>query len=300
MSDPSGAIGTLPNILIRPGGRRLAWTESGTRNGRPVMVLHGTPGCRYSRYADEATLKQAGIRQISYDRPGYADSDPLPGRSVRDAVADIEAILDAAGVVRAGFIGTSGGGPHALAVATLLASRATLVHCNVGTAPRLLLGDELFFEGMDPENIHRFRVVDRPREQAHEALRGDMDRAVAAARTDPMKIHGKMKMPEADAVIFRRIADSYAATLLESLRPGYWGFIDDFSATARDWGFDPREAKAPVIVEYGAQDVNVPVGHGRWIAENVPGAKIIVNQEGGHRSAPEKMLERLITLAQAD
>ena len=290
----------LPNFLIRPGGRRLAWTENGARDGRPVMVLHGTPGCRLARYADEEKLKAAGIRQITYERPGYAYSDAQPGRKVCDAVADIEAILNAAGVTRAGFIGTSGGGPHALAVATLLAPRATLVHCNVGTAPRNLLGDDLFFEGMDPENIHRFRVTDRSREQAHEALRSDMDRAVQAARTDPMTIHGKMKMPEADAMVFRRIADSYAATLLESLRPGYWGFIDDFIATGRDWGFDPRQAKAPVIIEYGAQDVNVPAGHGRWLAQNVPGAQVLVNPEGGHRSPPEKVLERLVTLARAD
>src|SRR5690606_24525514 len=124
-----------------------------------VMVLHGTPGCRLARYADAGQLSEAGIRQISYERPGYGHSDPQPGRRVSDAVADIEAILDAAGIERAGFIGNSGGGPHALAVATLLASRATRVHCNVGVAPRLLVGDECFFDGMDAENIRRFRTV---------------------------------------------------------------------------------------------------------------------------------------------
>ncbi len=290
---------TPPNILHRPGGRRLAWTESGTHGGCPVVVLHGTPGCRLSRYGDDEKLRKAGIRQISYERPGYGYSDPQPGRSVRDAVADIEAILDAAGVERAGFIGTSGGGPHALAVATLLASRATLVHCNVGVAPRALLGDERFFEGMDPENIRRFRAADLPREQTCAVLKSDLDRGIAAARTDPMTIAGNMKMPEADVAVMRQTAASYAANFIEALRPGYWGFVDDFSAMARDWGFDPREAKAPVIVEYGLHDVNVPAGHGHWLAENIPGARTIVNTEGGHRSLPEKFLERLKTLAQA-
>ncbi|MDP9140560.1 MAG: alpha/beta hydrolase [Pseudomonadota bacterium] len=299
MSASDTATGASPNILHRPGGRRLAWTENGAHDGRPVVVLHGTPGCRLSRYGDDENLRKAGIRQISYERPGYGYSDPQPGRSVKDAVADIEVILDAAGVERAGFIGNSGGGPHALAVATLLASRATLVHCNVGVAPRLLLGDEGFFEGMDPENIRRFRAADLPREQTHAALTSDLDRMVAAARVDPMTIAGDMKMPEADAAVMRLTAASYAANFIEALRPGYWGFIDDFSAMARDWGFDPREAEAPVIIEYGFHDVNVPEGHGRWLAENIPGATVIVNAEGGHRSLPQKFLERLKTLAQA-
>lgn len=291
---------TAPNLLRRPDGRRLAWAENGARDGRPVVVLHGTPGCRLARYDDADALRKAGIRQISYERPGYGHSDPQPGRRVGDAVADIEAILDAAGIARAGFIGTSGGGPHALAVATLLAPRATLVHCNVGVAPRPMLGDERFFEGMDPENIRRFRAADLPREQTCAALTSDLDRMVAAARVDPMTIAGDMKMPAADVAVMRQTAASYAANFLEALRPGYWGFVDDFSAMARDWGFDPRQVKVPVIIEYGVHDVNVPAGHGRWLAENVPGASVIVNAEGGHRSLPEKMLARLKTLAQAD
>lgn len=290
----------VPNLLHRPDGRRIAWAENGAADGRPVFVLHGTPGCRLVRYGDSEKLKEAGIRQLSYDRPGYGYSDPQPGRSVRDSVGDIEAILDAAGIARAGFIGTSGGGPSALAVATLLSSRVTLAYCNVGVAPRLALGDAAFFEGMDAENVRRFKAVDLPRDQAHQELVSDLDRAVAAARTDPMTIHGNMKLPEADVAIMRKTADSYAANLLEAVRAGYWGFIDDFASHARDWGFDPRQVKIPVIIEYGMHDVNVPAGHGRWLAQNVPGAKVIVNHEGGHRSTPEKVLERLKTLAAAD
>jgi pimeloyl-ACP methyl ester carboxylesterase len=115
-----------------------------------------------------------------------------------------------------------------------------------------------------------------------------------------MTIHGNMKMPEVDLAIMRQTAASYAANLLEATRAGYWGFIDDFAANTRDWGFDPREARAPLIIEYGLHDVNVPAGHGRWFAANIPGAKVIVNHEGGHRSLPEKVLARLQTLAQAD
>ena len=287
----------LPNLLLRPGGRRLAWTENGCRDGRPVLVLHGAPGCRLARYSDSKILEARGIRQISYDRPGYGASDPLPGRSIGDAAGDIEAMLDAAGVARVGIIGTSGGGPHALAVASLLASRATLVYCNVGVAPRQLL-NEKFFEGMDPENIRRFKSAEQPRDRAHRELVADMDRILAAARDNPLDMIGGMRLPAADAAVMRRHAADIARTILEALRPGCWGYVDDLSAITRDWGFDPRCARVPVIIEYGVQDVNVPASHGRWLADNIPGARVLVNQ-AGHLSSQSEMLHRLEVVAAA-
>jgi len=52
-------------------GRRLAYAVWGDPAGFTVVVLHGTPGCRLNRYPDERALAAAGIRVITYDRPGY-------------------------------------------------------------------------------------------------------------------------------------------------------------------------------------------------------------------------------------
>lgn len=111
------------HVLHLPDGRRLAWTDSGDPAGSAVLLLHGSPGCRLGRQTELEQLAADGIRQITYDRPGYGLSDPHPGRTVADAVADVRAVLDAAGVERAGVIGGSGGGPHALALATMLPER---------------------------------------------------------------------------------------------------------------------------------------------------------------------------------
>src|SRR5687767_10304683 len=121
-------------VLALPDGRSLAWTQSGAVGGRAVLLLHGTPGSRLGRQTELDALAAADVRQITYDRPGYGGSDPHPGRSVVDVVADARAVLDAAGVDRAAVIGGSGGGPHALALATLLPERCTVVHCVVGVA----------------------------------------------------------------------------------------------------------------------------------------------------------------------
>jgi pimeloyl-ACP methyl ester carboxylesterase len=36
----------------RPGGGVVAWAAWGDPDGRPLMVLHGTPGSRLARSAD--------------------------------------------------------------------------------------------------------------------------------------------------------------------------------------------------------------------------------------------------------
>ena len=63
-----------------PDGRTLAVEDAGDPGGRPVMVHGGTPGGRrlYGRTVADAAAR--GLRLISYDRPGYGDSTPQPGR----------------------------------------------------------------------------------------------------------------------------------------------------------------------------------------------------------------------------
>jgi len=58
-----------------PDGRGLAYSEWGDLAGRPVVLLHGTPGSRLICLDEDATLA-AGVRLLTMDRPGYGLSDP--------------------------------------------------------------------------------------------------------------------------------------------------------------------------------------------------------------------------------
>src|SRR5580704_5731338 len=131
-----------------PDGRVLTFAEWGDLEGSPVIFLHGTPGCRLSRHPNQELVRSTGAHVITYDRPGYGQSDRDPGRSVAGCAADVAAIADALGFDRFAVRGGSGGGPHALAVAALLGDRITRVACVVGCAPYDALGDA-WFDGMD-------------------------------------------------------------------------------------------------------------------------------------------------------
>ena len=70
---------------------------------------------------------------------------------------------------------------------------------------------------------------------------------------------------------------------------GVWGWVDDDLAFIRPWGFDVTEIGVRVLVRYGSTDVLVPPAHGKWLAENVPGSVVKVDDVAGHLGAdPEQ------------
>ncbi len=81
-------------------GRELAAEAFGDPEGRPVFLLHGTPGSRLGPVPDEAALRDRRVRLITYDRPGYGGSARHPRRRVADAAADVSAVADALGIGR--------------------------------------------------------------------------------------------------------------------------------------------------------------------------------------------------------
>ena len=123
--------------LDLPDGRRLVAHATDLPPGAgPTLLWHnGSPhtGALLPPVVDVAS--ERGIQVVSYGRPSYGGSSPKPGRTVADAAADVEVILDALGVDRVVTMGASGGGPHALACAALLPERATAAVTLAGVAP---------------------------------------------------------------------------------------------------------------------------------------------------------------------
>jgi pimeloyl-ACP methyl ester carboxylesterase len=103
-------------------GRVLRTRDRGAADGRPVFLLHGGLGSRLVLDPLSATAA-AGLRLLSYDRPGFGGSTPQPGRTVADTAADVAAIADQLHLDGFAVWGESGGGPFALACAALLPDR---------------------------------------------------------------------------------------------------------------------------------------------------------------------------------
>lgn len=289
-------MSSLPPVQ-GPDGRQLGVAEWGDPAGRPVFSLHGTPGSRLRRPPNEDPLRAAGLRVLMYDRPGYGASDRHRGRSVVDCVADVEAIADSLGLTQFHVIGGSGGGPHALAVGARMPDRVLGVEAFVSPAPRDRIEFD-FLAGMDPENVQEFGWALESEEVLHRELTREAAQFLGQFEDESAAVLGEVDFGEADRELMARddVRRSMGEMVREAFRNGVWGWVDDDLAMLEPWGFDLDEIAVPVTIRYGSQDVLVPAAHGEWLGRHVPGARVVVDDSGGHMIAPEEMLEIMVAL----
>jgi pimeloyl-ACP methyl ester carboxylesterase len=287
--------------LETPDGRTVAYEQIGDPAGAPVFLLHGTPGSRFSgQHPHPERVSSAGLRVITYDRPGYGRSTRQPGRSVVDCVGDVAAIADELDIERFAVTGGSGGGPHALAVAARVPERVTRAESNVGGAPYQAPGLD-WFDGMDPTNVKEFGwALD-----GEQTLAGELEREAQTVLErldqDPTALLSDFDLSASDRAVLEQadVRRHFQKSIREALAPGVWGWVDDDLAFVRPWGFHVTEIRVPVQIRYGATDVLVPAAHGVWLAAHVPNAVVDLAEGGGHLSTPDEHLERISGLVAA-
>lgn len=273
----------LEHRITTADGRTLAVAEWGDPDGLPLLGVHGTPGSRISWWEDPTIYARHGLRRLSVDRAGYGDSTRDPGRAVVDFVADIVAIADALGVDRFAITGGSGGGPHVLACAALLPDRVLRCLAQVSVAPfgEGGLPRDQWLAGMTLGNVAEFEaalVGEATIRQLCMAERGPMLDRIGAG--DPNILGSNYDMADADREQMLRHQVRMSAQLLEALKDGVDGWVDDDLAFVKPWGFDVADIRVPVRLVYGRADTLVPGPHGDWLAAHIPGAVAEVSEVG--------------------
>jgi pimeloyl-ACP methyl ester carboxylesterase len=210
-----------------------------------------------------------GIRVVTYDRPGYGLSTPLPGRKVADAAADVRAVADALGLDSFGVAGVSGGAGPALACGALLPGRALRCLGIVGHAPYFEMG-EAFFEGMEPQAQDAYRRA----HEGPEALASDW------REVEEWIDAGLPGLEDADVLL---------TSLGEGRRQGSAGFMDDSWADVADWGFALADVRVPTRWLLAVGDTSVPLAHGSWLEQHLPDVEVVVTR--GDHFGPSRELE---------
>jgi pimeloyl-ACP methyl ester carboxylesterase len=267
-------------------GRTIAFAVWGDPDGFPILALHGTPGCRLGRWPREELYLDLGVCLVTHDRAGYGRSDRNPGRRVVDEAADVRALADELDFDRFGVTGGSGGGPHVLACAALLADRVVRAVCDVGVAPLGPPGLEQddWLAGMDPENVKEFGWAVAGEAVLTRELQAEQQKIEERARVDPAAFLEGFDLSESDRAELARpeVAQILSESTFEWAVNGVGGWVDDDLAFTRPWGFDPAEISVPVLVRYGMTDVLVPPAHGEWLAANVPDGIVKISDAAGH------------------
>ena len=283
----------MTQLVKAPDGRRLSVESLGDPHGKPVFLLHGTPGGRSGPRPRGIVLHRLGIRLISYDRPGYTGSERLSGRSVADASIDVAAIADYFGIDRFSVVGRSGGGPHALACAALLNGRVTCTAALCSLAPCDAEGLD-WSAGMTDSNVQAYHDA----EANLGALIATLNERAGKVRNNPEELL-KTLWPEladhdkgviGDIALRRIIAQIHA----EALRETADGWIDDVIALSRPWGFDLADIVTPVKLWSGSRDVFSPTAHTRWLARKITRADLEIVPGVAHFGAVE-ILPKILT-----
>jgi pimeloyl-ACP methyl ester carboxylesterase len=275
------------------GGRVIEVLSDGPEDGMPMVFQNGTPTAAMLFPPMVEIAAARGLRTVTYSRPGYAGSTARPGRSVADAVGDVAALLDAIGADRFVTIGWSGGGPHALACAALLADRCAAAVSLSGVAPYPAAGLD-WLAGMGPENVEEFTLA----LQGESALTPWLEEAathLAAVQGDEVAAALGGLVSDIDkASLTGDYAEFMAATLRRAVSAGIAGWRDDDLAFAKPWGFELDAIARPVAVWQGGEDRMVPMAHGEWLAEHIPGAHKHLYPDEGHLSLGVSALHRVV------
>jgi len=268
--------------LIRASDNRVLRTEeAGDPNGRPVLVLHGTPGAGLLYGPHVADALEKGIRLITYDRPGYGGSTARSGRSIGDGAEDIGAVADALGIDRLAVWGMSGGGPYALASAALLTGRVVAVGILASPAPFGAQGLD-YFAGMEQANIDDTNLMLEDEAAARASLGPERE---AMLTLQPDELAERMGSPALAEFLVRGFRDGLA--------PGGEGWWDDSVAQLRPWGFDVDSIDVPVQLWHGRQDRFVPFGHGEWLAKTIRGVDAHLTDGDGHQTVFQRHVPQL-------
>jgi pimeloyl-ACP methyl ester carboxylesterase len=271
------------HVVKGPSGRQLQVLETGDPEGLPIITVHGTPLCRFVFPAHAADADAAGIRLISYDRPGYGRSTAAPGFRIAETARDVEAIADSLAIPKFAVWGFSGGGAPALSCAALLPNRVVAVASIGGLAPYPSSGWD-WFEGMAPANADDFQLLVRDRGEWERQSLEDWHKAQAQSREEFR--YGWVRLcSDRDLLAFSEdLVTFFAKSRSEAIQAGAEGWMGDSVAQISPWGFDVESIDVPVQIWHGEEDRFVPPSHGRWLGSRIPQADVHIPSNEGHLS----------------
>jgi pimeloyl-ACP methyl ester carboxylesterase len=275
-------------------GRRLTYSETGPRDGIPVLYCHGAIGTPLVGTVDLETITgELGVRYIAISRPGIGGSDPAPGRTVLQFAADVAELIDALEIERLAVVGVSAGGPYALAVAHELEVRVSRVAVCSSLSP-------LCAPHRTPGMRRRIRLALSVLAGAPEVCATVGDLAVPVIRRHPellTRVIAAHAAPGERRLLHRADERCAASTsFLDAASGGVRGMIEDYLVYSSPWGFTAAEVAAEVHLWHGLEDPLVPVEHALQLAVSLSRCRVFLDPDEGHHFFRRRLAKILAVL----
>jgi pimeloyl-ACP methyl ester carboxylesterase len=294
----AGAPGAAPGenrTLLLSDGRNLGFAEYGDPAGAPVLAFHGMPGSRFMFRPTHEPALRLGLRIVAPDRPGFGLSDFQPGRTLAAWPDDMRQLADSLGFDRFAVAGISGGGPYAAACAALLADRVAAAALVSPVGPlRAPEGPER----LPPAQVVTFRLLPQLTPAMQLAFFGG--RLGFLHAPDAMYRAIMKRAGPADAPILSRpeIRKNVLEAVVEGLRPGARGVVQEMKIFASPWSIPFAAITAPAILWQGTADNNVPVSAALRLAQIIPNCELRRIEGAGHYWIFDHVEEVLTALRQ--
>jgi len=308
---PNGPPVTAPRIRLQD-GRHLAYKESGVPRERAkykIIMTHGFTGSRNDTFqASEELMEELGVYIVTFDRPGYGESDPHPKRSVRSAAFDIEEFADQLDLGPKFYVmGFSLGGhaiwgclkyiPNRLAGAALL---APVINYRWPGFPANLSGEAYYEQARQDQWALRvpyyapwltYWWMSQKWFPSSSVIQGTWKPLNRHDRELGLKLAASGRSPE-------RLKAALQQGVFESLHR-------DLMVMFGKWDFDPMELNpfpnndVPVHIWQGDEDALVPVTLQRYIGEKLSWIHYHELPEVGHllnlmEAIPDRILKCLL------
>jgi pimeloyl-ACP methyl ester carboxylesterase len=254
-------------------GRNLEFLTNGLKSDAVIILHAGTTQdiTGWQTWLDY--FASHGVFALSFGRSGYVNSTKKLGRITIDVANDISELATSLGITKFVNIGLSGGGQHA--VATGLDPRSVGVVTVGGLAPY----DELrqdFFNGMQQADLDEYadalKDINILVKRFQKWTEGNVSETITGTELSERDQLASTKPT------WKAALDSCAFTMEQG-----WDWVaDDYSSYLKPWGFDARDVKVPAIIWQAELDVNVPVQHGKWLAANLPNARLEIRAGESH------------------
>lgn len=266
-------------------GRTVSVATYGNPDSPPVLFCHGFPGSHLDWMLIDPQLELRHALIIAPDRPGYGGSTPIDRNNLGVWTEDAREILDLMKIDSLPVLGVSGGGPYALACASLIPERidrvAVASSMGPASAPSVEKGASWTIPGKLPlmRRAHLSRMssaIDKDPEAffvRHRRALSDVDRAL---------------MDDAE------IADALLKTLREAFQSGIEGALVDAKCYRRKWGFMMKDIEAPAAVWHGGQDKNVPMLVAQFMVAAIPDCSAHILESGGHLTTPNEQAREIL------
>ena len=281
---------------VEVSGHSLMVREAGDLGGTPLIYFHGTPSSRLEPAFADALAAELGIRLVSFDRPGYGESQLVPF-SLASIARDTGLVADALGIDGFATNGHSGGGPFSLACGAVLGDRVTRVGVTAGPGPYQEVPGQL--DVLDANDRAAVALLpDQAAAASQFGLGFEPFRAVGGASDADFIAGFKSMSSRRDGQILDQpaygpaLAAAMRAALVQGTSCAGW----DNVAWVGPWNVDLAAIQQPVFLWYGDEDTFVSPVHGEWLEQTLPTATLVVRAGDGHLGVMEHAREVLETL----